>query len=284
LKIQLISQVVSNLGESPIYNQTNDEAIWTDITGLKWIKQNFHSGETLIYESQGMIGSLAIREKSGYIAAVKEGFATVNENEEYVVTNEILDKYQRMNDGKCDVKGRFWAGSTNLDFERGRGKLFKLDIDFQYQVMLDGLTLPNGMDWSPDCKHFYLIDSLEYCLWQFEFEVESGIISNKKILHEFDPIGGIPDGLSVSIEGYIFVAMYEGASVQVFSPNGKLHHTIQLPVQNPTSCAFIGKNLENLLVTSAFTGDIGSETNLNGRTLLLTELGQRGKKPNYFHG
>ena len=150
--------------------------------------------------------------------------------------------------------------------------------------MLEGLTLPNGMDWSPDSRHFYLIDSLDYSLWQFDFEVASGLISNKKMLYEFNPIDGIPDGLSVSSGGQILVAMYEGSSIKVISPNGKLDYTIQLPIKNPTSCVFIGKKLESLLVTSAFIGDMGGKSNLNGRTLLLTELGLSGKKSNAFLG
>ena len=284
MKTQLISQAVSELGESPIYNQTSQEAMWTDITGLKWYKHNFLSGETVMHKSRGMIGALAIREKSGYVAAVEEGFATLVENQEYLVTNEILDKSQRMNDGKCDVEGRFWAGSTNYDFEEGRGKLFRLDIDFNCEVILDDLTLPNGMDWSPDNKQFYLIDSLDYKLWKFDFELESGMISNKTIFYEFDPTNGIPDGLSVSSKGQILVAMFGGSSIQVISPNGELDGSFHLPVKNPTSCTFIGKNLENLLVTSAYIGRAGRGANFNGRTLILSELGLRGKNPYHFRG
>jgi sugar lactone lactonase YvrE len=284
MEVQLISQVVSELGESPIYSQTRKEAVWTDITGLKWIKCNLYSGETIVQDSGGMIGALAIREKTGYVAAVKEGFATLNENERYVVTNEILDKSQRMNDGKCDAKGRFWAGSTNIDFEKGKGKLFRLGTNFECEVMLDELTLPNGMDWSPDDRHFYLIDSLDYKLWKFNFELESGLISNKTVFYEFDPSDGIPDGLSVSSKGYILVAIYGGSSIQIISPEGELDRTLKLPVENPTSCTFVGENLENLLVTSAFADSTEGELNLNGRTLVISNLGLTGKPPYYFGG
>jgi sugar lactone lactonase YvrE len=284
MKIQLISQVVSELGESPIYNQSRNEVVWTDITGLKWIRSNLFSGETIVQESAGMVSALAVREKNGYIAAVKEGFATINENERYTVTNQILDKSQRMNDGKCDAKGRFWAGSTNFDFEKGKGKLFRLDTDFECEVILSELTLPNGMDWSPDGSYFYLIDSLDYKLWRFNFELESGSITSKTVFYEFNPAHGIPDGLSISSNGYILVAMYGGNSIKVISPKGELEQTLKLPLKNPTSCTFVGKNLENLLVTSAFLSSAGGEMNLNGRTLLLSDLGLTGKIPNYFRG
>jgi sugar lactone lactonase YvrE len=248
------------------------------------MKHNLNTGLTTIQESEGMISALAIREKTGYIAAVKEGFATLNENEKYVVTNAILDKSQRMNDGKCDSKGRFWAGSTNFDFEKGKGKLFRLNTDFKCELMLDKLTLPNGMDWSPDDKYFYLIDSLDYKLWRFNFELESGLITNGTVFYEFNPSDGIPDGLSVSSKGYILVAIYGGSSIQIISPGGELDRTLKLPVENPTSCTFVGENLENLLVTSAFSDSTVGELNLNGRTLLLSDLGQAGNHPNYFRG
>lgn len=284
MKFQLISQVVSELGESPIYSKTREEAVWTDISGLKWIKCNLDSGETIVQESGGMIGAIAVREKTGYVAAVKEGFATLNENERYVVTNHILDENQRMNDGKCDARGRFWAGSTNFDFQKGKGKLFRLDTDFKCELMLGELTLPNGMDWSPDDKFFYLIDSLDYKIWKFNFELERGSIFDQTIFYEFDPADGIPDGLSVSRNGYVLVAMYGGSSIHIISPEGGLDRTLELPVENPTSCTFVGKNLENLLVTSAFLNSAGGELNLNGRTLLLSNLGLTGKTPYYFGG
>ena len=284
MKIQSISQVVSELGESPIYDQKSEEAIWTDITGLRWIRHNFHSGKTIIQESGGMIGAIAIREKTGYVAAVEEGFATLNENEKYLVTNQVLDRSQRMNDGKCDAKGRFWAGSTNLNFEKAKGKLFRLDANFKCELMLSDLTLPNGMDWSPDNKYFYLIDSLDYKLWQFNFEAESGSISNKSVFYEFNPTDGVPDGLSVSTKGHILVAMYGGSSIQILSPTGVLERKLNLPVKNPTSCTFLGKNLENLMVTSAFTKGTEAKLNLNGQTLLLSNFGLSGKNPHYFRG
>jgi len=284
MEVQLISQVVSELGESPIYSQTRKEAVWTDMTGLKWIRCNLYSGETIVQESGGMIGALAIRDKTGYVAAVKEGFATLKENERYVITNEILDKSQRMNDGKCDAKGRFWAGSTNFDFQKGRGQLFRLDTDFKCESMLDELTLPNGMDWSPDNRYFYLIDSLDYKLWKFNFEPETGLISKKTVFYEFKSSDGIPDGLSVSSKGYILVAIYGGSSIQIISPEGELDRMLKLPVENPTSCTFVGEKLENLLVTSAFSDSKEGDLNLNGRTLVISDLGLTGKPPYYFRG
>jgi sugar lactone lactonase YvrE len=150
--------------------------------------------------------------------------------------------------------------------------------------MLDELTLPNGMDWSPDDRYFYLIDSLDYKLWKFNFELESGLISNKTVFYEFDPSDGIPDGLSVSSKGYILVAIYGGSSIQIISPEGELDRTLKLPLENPTSCTFVGENLENLLVTSAFADSTEGELNLNGRTLVISNLGLTGKPPYYFRG
>jgi sugar lactone lactonase YvrE len=283
MRIRSIAQIVSELGESPIYDQTREILVWTDITGLKWHKHSLGSGETISQETGGMIGAIAFRESKGYVAAVKEGFATLYDNESYVVTNKILDENQRMNDGKCDALGRFWAGSANLDFEEAKGKLFRLDTDFRCEMFLDGLTLPNGMDWSPDSKYFYLIDSLKYKLWKFDFDLEYGIISNKVVLYEFNRLDGIPDGLSVSSEGDILVAMYGGYSIQIISADGKLKQKVILPIENPTSCTFVGRKFESLIVTSA-SSERGDHHNLNGHTLLFENFGMSGKSSQHFGG
>lgn len=282
MKIQTLSDTESQLGESPIYIQESDEVVWTDITGLKWVKHNLGLGQSTSHVSRGMIGAIAVSKKFGYIAAVEEGFATLNEFEDYVVTNPILSKNERMNDGKCDVRGRFWAGSTHLEFKKGGGQLFRLDPSFESKLMLSDLTLPNGLDWSPNNDYFYLVDSLEHTIWRFEFELEEGSLSNKESFYRFNPKDGIPDGLCISAKGQLLVALYDGSAIQVISAEGALESIIHLPVKRPTSCTFIGRNLDNLVVTSA---SLVTETELHngvGKTLLLTDLDFAGKKAYSF--
>jgi sugar lactone lactonase YvrE len=284
MDIRLISNTVSELGESPVYSHRSEEVVWTDIIGKKWIRHNLNSGTTKIQESRGMIGAIAVRKNSGYIVAVEEGFATLEENETYVVTNQILDKNQRMNDGKCDAKGRFWAGSLDLNFKKAKGKLFKLDTNFKSELMLSDLTLPNGLDWSPDNEYFYLIDSLEYELWRFDFDLENGLITNKKIFYKFNSYEGTPDGICVSSCGHILVALYEGSAIHIISPEGTLTRIIELPVKNPTSCIFMGQNLEHLVITSAQDKSEDPQENLAGKTFLLSGVGLTGKKLYSFGG
>ena len=284
MDFRFISNSVSELGESPVYSRRSEEVVWTDISGKKWIRHNLDSGDTKIQESTGMIGAIAVRKNSGYIAAVEEGFATLEENETYVVTNQILDTNQRMNDGKCDAKGRFWAGSIDLNFRKAKGKLFKLDTNFKSELMLGDLTLPNGLDWSPGNEYFYLIDSLEYELWRFDFDLENGLIANKKIFYKFNPNEGTPDGICISSCGHILVALYEGSAIHIISPEGTLIRIIELPVKRPTSCIFVGENLDNLVITSAQDKIKDPQENLAGKTLLLSGVGLTGKELYSFGG
>jgi len=284
MKIKLLAEVESGLGEGPTYIQESDEVLWTDITGMRWLKHNFASDQTTVYKSMGMIGAIAVIEKSGFIAAVEEGFAILGEYENYFITNQILDKSERMNDGKCDARGRFWAGSTNREFRKSKGKLFRLDADFTCKLMLENLTLPNGLDWSPSNEYFYLIDSLEYKIWRFDFEINSGDLGKKELFYEFNPKDGIPDGLCISATGHILIALYDGSAIHVISPDGSLERIIHLPVTRPTSCTFVGPNLDVLAFTSASIKNQSGKENEFGQTFLISDLGFVGKKPYTFGG
>lgn len=284
MQIHTISDFVSQLGEGPVYNFTNDELIWTDITGKCWFRHRIYSGETQTISTNVMIGALAFRKKTGYVAAIQYGFATIDKNGVQQITNKLLGDSERMNDGKCDGQGRFWAGSTNLNFEKGNGKLYRLDSDFNSKIMLDNLTLPNGMDWSPDNRYFYLIDSLDYKLYRFNFDMDKGSISKMEIFYQFDELDGIPDGLCVASSGQILVAMYDGGSILVISEYGELEQKIELPVKRPTSCTFVGQSLDQLIITSSFIDKDHSKESISGKTLVIKDLGLKGKKANLFDG
>ena len=284
MRIKLLSDVESGLGECPTYIQETDEVLWTDITGMKWLKHNFISNQTTVHKSMGMIGAIAVMEKSKFIAAVEEGFALLDEHENYLITNQILLKSERMNDGKCDVKGRFWAGSTHREFRKSKGKLFCLGIDFKCKLILNDLTLPNGLDWSPNSEYFYLIDSLEYKVWRFDFEINSGLLGKKELFYEFNPKDGIPDGLCISTTGHLLIALYDGSAIHVISSTGLLERIIHLPVKRPTSCTFVGLNLDVLVFTSASIKSESENENEVGHTYLISDLGFVGKKPHRFAG
>ena len=160
----------------------------------------------------------------------------------------------RMNDGACDPQGRFWAGTMAYDESPGAGTLYRLELDGSCTTVLTGLTIANGIGWSPDGSTMYLNDSGTGCLEVFRFEMSTGAITNRRTLVRSDQPGVVPDGLTVDEEGGIWVALWGGGAVNRYAPDGSLLASLELPVERPTSCAFGGPDRATLFITTAREG------------------------------
>jgi sugar lactone lactonase YvrE len=159
----------------------------------------------------------------------------------------------RMNDGACDPQGRFWAGTMALDEHAGAGGLYRLDPDLSVHTMLTGVTISNGIDWSLDGRRMYYVDSPTRRIDVFDFDGTAGAIANRRALVVLAEDAGIPDGLTVDGAGFIWLALWGGAALRRYAPDGALERILPLPVTHPTSCAFGGRDLDELYVTSART-------------------------------
>jgi sugar lactone lactonase YvrE len=160
---------------------------------------------------------------------------------------------QRMNDGKCDPAGRFWAGTMALDKRRGAGALYRLDADGRVHRMLDEVSISNGLDWSNDGRLMYYVDTPTRSVDVFDFDVATGAIANRRSLARVEPDEGWPDGLTLDADGYIWVALWCGAAVRRYAPDGTLDRVVAVPTTYPTSCAFGGSDLGDLYITTAAT-------------------------------
>jgi hypothetical protein len=159
--------------------------------------------------------------------------------------------YVRMNDGACDPQGRFWAGTMAYDESPGAGALYRLELDGGCTTVLTGLPISNGIGWSPDASTMYLNDSGTGCVDAFRFDGPSGDISDRRTLVHIDRPGVVPDGITVDEESGIWIALWNGAAVHRYAPDGSLLASVQLPVQRPTSCAFGGPGRDTLFITTA---------------------------------
>ena len=284
MDIRVISDAISDVGEGPLYNHETNLVTWVDITGKKWHQCDFLGGRTSTHDVPKMMGAIVERRSGGYFAAVEEGFADVNPNKGYTVVKHFLPDEERMNDAKADARGRWWAGSNAIDFTAGKGQLHRVEADRSFTTILTGLTLPNGLGWSPDNKKFYFVDTFAMKLWDFDFDLESGQISNQRTLHDFEGTTGVPDGLTIANDGKILVAMWDGGRIEVFSPEGKRLDPITLPVSKPTSCTFGGKDGSTLIVTTAAREvDLVKEP-LSGKLLALEGTGLTGKASEQYAG
>lgn len=282
MNIRAISDVVSDLGEGPIWSPQTNCVTWTDITQNKFHTADLDTGATQTFSAPSMLGAIAHTRGGDYIAATQEGFAHVSIDGKFSTLHSFLAADMRMNDGKVDPVGRFWAGSLALTFEKNRGSLYVLEKDGSYLSVLDNLTLSNGMGWSPDSNFFYYIDSIPGVLKRFDYEAVHGRISNPVDLITFDTSKGIPDGMSVTVDGKIAVALWDGGRVEIFEPSGKKISEIKLGVSRPTSCTFGGADGNVLIVTTASQGIELDKEPLAGKILAVTGTGLSGLPPHRY--
>jgi sugar lactone lactonase YvrE len=185
-----------------------------------------------------------------------------------------------MNDGACDPQGRFWAGTMAYDESPGAGTLYRLELDGRCSTVLTGLTISNGIGWSPDGGTMYLSDSGTRLVEAFDFDGVTGAISGRRTLVRIDEPGVAPDGLTVDEDGDIWVAMYGGWAVHRYGPEGSLRATLPMPVAQATSCAFGGDDRRTLFVTTGRErleeGDLEGQPDA-GRVFSVVGLDARGE-------
>jgi len=192
-------------------------------------------------------------------------------------------KNARFNDGKVDPGGRFWVGTLGDD---DQSCLYRLDPDGELHTMETGIQISNGLGWSPDRKTMYYTDSPLRVIYAYDYDLGSGSITNRRDFVSVPIDEGFPDGLAVDSDGFIWSAHWDGWRISRYDPEGNIERVVYLPVQRPTSCTFGGPDLDQLFITSAWTGL--SETERREQPLagdLFLVCGDvKGQKENMFLG
>jgi L-arabinonolactonase len=260
LDIVCISRSANDLGESPCWDIEARRLYWIDAWKSRIYAFDPAQGVTrcidLASALDGLpIGSIARRAKGGMIAGIKGGFYRLDleacSAELIAAVEADRPSTNRLNDGKCDRAGRFWCASVNTDHRTPSGALWRLEAGSAPALMQDGLTVGNGIAWSRDDRLIYLADSFAGTVWQYDFDLATGAIVNRRPFISTGHIRGSVDGATVDSDGCYWAALFRGGAVAQFDPDGKLVRHIRLPVSNPTMCAFGGPDLNVLYVTSA---------------------------------
>ncbi|WP_442576501.1 SMP-30/gluconolactonase/LRE family protein [Microbacterium sp. F51-2R] len=265
-------------GEGPIWNPETSAVHWVDIIKGEMLVTDYATGATRVTAYPEMVGAVAPRADGGIVAAVASGFVGLDAAGRIDRRADILPDGIRMNDAKTDPAGVFWAGSCEMGFAEGLGGLWRLDENWEPALVLQNLTLPNGLGWSPDGRVFYLVETQGRQILRFDFDpLASTITSQASVLVDSDAFpDGLPDGLAVDTRGHLWVAVYGGSAVHEFSPHGVRLRTVAVPTAQTTSCAFVGPGLDELWVTSA-AAEIDSETDADAGSIFRVEgLGVHG--------
>jgi sugar lactone lactonase YvrE len=204
------------------------------------------------YHLPGTVGAIApVDGDEGWLLAAGRGFVHLRSDGSLRPLAEVAPDGTRMNDAACDPQGRFWAGTLADDHRAGGGALYRLDGDGRTELVLDGLTISNGLGWSVDGGTMYLADSGPRMIRAFAFDGTRGSISSGRVLITIPESIGTPDGLTVDANGDRWVAIFGGGRVQRYSPDGILRQELKVPAVQSTSCAFAGRGLHRIYVTTA---------------------------------
>jgi sugar lactone lactonase YvrE len=258
MKPEQAANVCNVIGEGPRWNAAEQRLYWVDFIE----KQNIHSWhpatqELRTYPTEAPVTALGFRRSGDLIVATGGQIATDSVAGKKLSSFTSLDDRpgMRLNDGAVDADGRFWVGSMHSEKQdEPHGSLYRFDADGSVHKMDSGFTVSNGLGWSPDRRTFYFIDTFRRVIYAYDFSAAAGAISNRRVFARTVESDGYPDGLAVDAEGHVLVAFWGGWKIIRYDPDGKPEREIRFPVANPTACAFGGRDLDELYVTTARLG------------------------------
>lgn len=286
LQVEHFLTAQNQLGEGPLWHPQQQLLYWVDIEGECFHRYSLETGKGVIIPVGQEIGCLAFRETGGLVLGLRDGLAFWDDESSGIEIFERPEsgrKNARFNDGKAGPGGRFWAGTLGED---NQSCLYRLDPDRVLHTMETGVQISNGIGWSPDHKVMYFTDSPRRVIYAYDFDLESGSIANRREFVKVPGDCGVPDGLTVDSEGCVWSAHWDGWRVSRYDPAGKVDEVVYLPVQRPTSCTFGGPLLDELIITSAWTGlsETDREEQPLAGDLFLVNAGVTGMKENKYLG
>ncbi|MCD6355244.1 MAG: SMP-30/gluconolactonase/LRE family protein [Prolixibacteraceae bacterium] len=287
--VELVLDSKSNLGEGSIWNYKTGELIWINITGkiLNFYRPATGSNKEMF--TGQMIGTVVPTETGDVLVALQHGiyrFDPKTGTKKLIVDPEENLPDNRFNDGKCDPAGRFWAGTMSTVGKQNNGTLYRLDADSTIHKMIENVSISNGIVWSADKTKMYYIDTPTQKVMAYDYDNETGNISNPKVAVNVSKELGAPDGMTIDAEGNLWVALWGGSAVGCWNPKtGKLLKKIDVPAKNVTSCAFGGADLATLFITTARQGTSDEELNKfpNAGGVFKIKPGVKGVEAFFFH-
>jgi xylono-1,5-lactonase len=284
--VQCLADVHAVLGEGPVWVAREAALYWLDIKGRKVFRLG-ENGQLSEWPTPMRVGSIVPRAAGGFVGGTEHGIALIDLDErrfEIVANPEADVPDNRFNDGKVDRHGRFWAGTMDDREQAARGTLYRVDSDLSTEAVERGYRVPNGPAFSPSGELMYHNDSARQVT--YALDLGENALSDRREFLKFSEGDGYPDGMTVDAEGCLWIAFWDGWCVRRYSPGGELLQTIEVPVARPTSCAFGGRELDQLYITSASIGIEESDRAMQPMAggLFMVTPGVRGLEERPFAG
>lgn len=259
---ELVLDARCGTGESPLWSPAEQALYWVDIPAGRLHRWDAASGQSRHWQAPEMLACVArAADGQGFIAGMETGLFRLGaqaDTEALSATPIAAVQHgrrgMRFNDGRCDRQGRLWAGTMVMDMSANLplGQLYRCDQARGLLPVLRGLTVPNGLGFSPDGRTMYLSDSHPsvQAIWAFDYDTDTGTPHNRRLFVDMRDHPGRPDGAAVDAEGCYWICGNDAGLVHRFTPAGRLDRSLAVPVKKPAMCAFGGPGLDTLYVTS----------------------------------
>lgn len=278
---ELIVDARNAVGECPVWVGEENALYWVDIPAGGLQRWSADTGQVSAWKTPEMLACIARHADGNWVAGMESGFFQLRPHNDGSLDSEPLAGIDhsrpdmRLNDGRCDRQGRFWAGSMVLDMgaNAAEGRLYRYSAGQRGPVdaQLSGLIVPNGLGFSPDGRTMYLSDSHPAAqqIWAFDYDIDSGTPSHRRLFVDMNHYAGRPDGAAVDAEGCYWICANDAGLIHRFTPDGRLDRSLAVPVKKPSMCAFGGSRLDTLFVTSIRPADDHDDQSLAGGVFAL---------------
>ena len=269
----IVSDDISILGESPIWDEIYQRLYWVDIESKRLHAWSFLDNKKLEWNFNSRICAISLtKNHDELICAFDKFFAFFN-----IITQKVtklinqtnLPENVRFNDGKTDGYGRFWCGTmSESNPSKPEGAIYLLDNNLNIHKIIKGIHISNSITASPDNKYIYYADTFKKKIYKTNLAQDISYIREAEIFVDNTDLKGFPDGSTIDINGYLWNAEWNGGQIVNYDLNGRLINTIKTPMKRPTCCVFGGKNMNILYITSAL--EVGDrEGNISGKTIAI---------------
>lgn len=258
MEAELVLDLQMTLGEGPAWDAKRGLLYWVDILSKKVYTYAPTQNEHKVYEMPQYVSAVVPKKQNGLLLFMQDGiYSWENFDSEPQLMQPVEENLanNRSNDGKCDPRGRFFAGTMEMGAKKHAGALYCFDVDGFFSKKIANVTISNGMAWSPDHQTMYFIDTPTQVVKAFDYDLETGEMTNERIALRIPKEEGSPDGMTIDAEGMLWIAYWGGYKVARWNPNtGECIGEVEVPAAQVTSCTFAGDQLTDLYITTARVG------------------------------